>query len=126
MSHRVKLSLAMRDKANLKRACRALHIDFQEGPHTVHLYDGDVPGEFSIQLPNWRFRTVIDLKSGEANFDNYNGHWGKGEELHRFAQEYSLQVAENEDSVQDLLMKGWTAARIRQPNGQIDLVIEKE
>ena len=40
MSHTVKLALAMRDKANLKRACEALKIPFQEGPHTVQLFSG--------------------------------------------------------------------------------------
>ena len=126
MSHTVKLALAMRDKANLKRACEALKIPFQEGPHTVQLFSGQTSqADFSVQLPNWRYRVGIDLKAGEVAFDNYGGSWGRIEELHRFAQEYACQCAENEESVQELLNKGWTCERVKHKNGQVDIILEK-
>ena len=126
MSHKVTLSLSIKDKACLKRACNALKITFQEGSHTVRQFTTYTPTEFSVQLPGWNYPVAINLQSGEVVFDNYNGSWGDIKQLHRLAQEYALQVAESEASVQDLLMRGYVATRVSHANGQIDLVIEKE
>ena len=125
MSHRVDMSLALKDKGALRRACKALGIDFKEGKHIVDLYSGQAEADASFQLPGWRYRVAVNLKTGTAAFDNYGGCWGKQEELDRLVQEYTLQVAEHEAGVQELIMRGWIASRVQQADGMVDLVVEE-
>ena len=118
MSHRVDMALALKDRAALRRACKALMIDFTEGKHVVDLFAGQkAEADASFLLPGWRYRVAVNLKAGTAAFDNYGGHWGKQEDLDKFVQEYTLQVAEHEAGVQELIMCGWTPSRIQHSNG---------
>lgn len=125
MSHTVTLKLQFRDPKCLALACTALSLAFQQGRQTLRLFAGQsVEADFSLQLPGWRFPVGIDIRTGQVSFDHYNGQWGQIQELHRFSQEYALQVAQQEPSVQELLFKGWTASRVAQPDGIIQLVLE--
>ena len=95
------------------------------GPCEVSLFAGaKVKGDFMVKLPGWLYPVVFNTQTGEANFDNYNGGWGNVEELHSLVQEYSIQVAEAES--QQLVVQGWTMERVRQENGDIQVVIEQQ
>jgi hypothetical protein len=39
---------------------------------------------------------VADLKTGQLQYDNYNGHWGPQAELHKFLQGYAVEKAKLE------------------------------
>ena len=124
MSHTVTLKLQLSDPKCLTLASRALNLEHRQGPHSVKLFTSDTNVDFSVKLPGWRYPVGINTQSGEVSLDNYNGHWGDMKELHRLSQEYALQVAEQESSVQDLLFRGWSATRVQQPNGVVQLVLE--
>ena len=125
MSHTVTLKLQFKDPKCLALACTALALPHKQGRQTVRLFAGNsVEADFGIQLPGWKYPVAIDTQTGQVFFDNYNGQWGNIQELRKLAQEYALQVAEQEPSVQDLLFKGWTAARVIQPDGVVQLVLE--
>ena len=125
MSHTVTLKLQLSDPKCLTLACRALSLPHQTGRQSVRMFSGNtVEADFTLQLPGWRYPVGINTQTGEVSLDNFNGHWGDMKELHRLAQEYALQVAEQEPSVQDLLFRGWSATRVQQPNGVVQLVLE--
>jgi len=124
MSHIVKLKLQLSDPKCLTLACKALKLEHRQGPHSIKLFTNDADVDFSVKLPDWRYPVGINTRTGEVSLDNYNGNWGDMKELHRLSQEYALQVAEQEPSVQDLLFRGWSATRVQQAGGVVQLVLE--
>ena len=49
-----------------------------------------------MRLPDWRYLVVCDLASGQLQFDNYGGRWGKQQELDKFLQMYAVEKAKIE------------------------------
>jgi len=43
--------------------------------------------------PGWQYPIVCQTDTGFVKFDNYNGHWGKQEELNKFLQVYTIEKA---------------------------------
>jgi len=126
MSHIVTLKLQFSDPKCLALACGVLSLPHRQGRHTVELFGASsVEADFSVQLPGWRYPVAIDTRSGQVSFDTYNGQWGDIRQLHALSREYALQVVLQEPTVQDLLFRGWTATRLEQPDGVVQLVLEE-
>jgi hypothetical protein len=94
MSHIVTIKTEVRDANAIRAACRRLSL-----PEPVQgksaLFSGEVEG-YAVQLPEWQFPVVCDLKTGQVHFDNFNGHWGDQKHLNRFLQAYAVEKAKLE------------------------------
>ncbi len=91
MSHIVTVRTQVRDPAAVAAACKRLNL-----PEPVHgtakLFNASATG-LLVRLPGWQYPVVCDTASGETRMDNYNGAWGKQEELDKFLQAYALAKA---------------------------------
>ena len=94
MSHIVEIKTEIRDEAAVKAACVRLKLPTPEHK-TVRLFSSTVTG-LCVQLPGWRYPVVADLKTGQLQYDNYNGHWGPQGELDKFLQGYAVEKAKLE------------------------------
>jgi hypothetical protein len=94
MSHIVEIKTEIRDEAAVKAACVRLQLATPEHK-TVRLFSATVTG-LCVQLPGWRYPVVADLKTGQLQYDNYNGHWGPQGELGNFLQGYAVEKAKLE------------------------------
>ena len=94
MSHIVSIKTQLKDPAALAAACRRLGL---AEPHTgtARLYSAEASG-LIVQLPGWTYPVVVDTANGETRFDNFNGYWGKQEELDRLVQAYAAEKAKIE------------------------------
>lgn len=128
MSHTAKVVMQFKNPRMLAKAAKALGCPCEVGEFTEGFYEGRATGGKShgnvkIQLPNWNYPVLIDTKTGDVSYDNYNGQWGDIAELNKLSQEYGLQIAE--DEAQEFVLKGWSISRQKQPNGDIQLIIER-
>lgn len=89
MSHIVEIKTEVRDAAAIGAACRRLQIG-QPTNGTATLFSGEATGAI-VQLPGWKYPVVFDINSGEARFDDFEGRWGKREELGKFLQMYAVE-----------------------------------
>ena len=48
---------------------------------------------WAVELPEWRYPIVCDVNTGRIDFDNFNGRWGKQQELDLFLQRYAVEKA---------------------------------
>ena len=94
MSHIVEIKTEVRDEAAVKAACIRLQLPAPE-TKTVRLFSATATG-ICVQLPGWRYPVVADLKTGQLQFDNYNGHWGEQKHLDAFLQGYAVEKAKLE------------------------------
>jgi hypothetical protein len=109
MSHIVTIQTKVHDPAAVAEACRRLQLA-EPVQGTADLFSGEATG-LIVKLPGWEFPTVIDTASGVIQLDNFEGRWGKNEELHRFLQAYAVEktrleakkkgYAVNEEQLQD-------------------------
>lgn len=91
MSHIVRIQTKIHDPVALAVACRRLGVG--EPVHGIaRLFSGEVAG-LLVQLPDWRYLTVIDTASGTVKYDNYEGSWGDQKHLDRLIQLYSVEKA---------------------------------
>ena len=91
MSHIVSIQTEVRDPLAVAAACRRLGLPAPtEG--TATLFEGRATG-LLVKLPDWLYPVVIDVAAGRVSYDNYNGAWGRPEELGRFLQAYALEKA---------------------------------
>lgn len=125
MSHTATVKTEFRNRAVVQRAAEALGLECEVGEGLKYeMYDDSIAtGDVILKLPGWNYPVVIDTKTGDAKYDNYNGAWGDIARLEEFMQEYTLQVAENE--AQEFVLQGWNVSRQKQENGDIQLVIEQ-
>jgi Protein of unknown function (DUF1257) len=94
MSHIVTIQTKLRDPAAISAACRRLELPAPvQG--TARLFETEVSG-LLVQLPQWLFPVVVDVKTGEARYDNYGGAWGDAQHLDRFVQRYAVELATSE------------------------------
>jgi len=91
MSHIVEVRTEVRDIAAVKSACRRRKLA-EPTMGTFQLFTTKATG-LGVQLPQWRFPIVIDLPNGRVSYDNFEGRWGKPEELNRFLQAYAVEKA---------------------------------
>ena len=91
MSHVVTVTAEVRDPAAVAAACRRLGLP---GPErgTARLFEGEAAG-LLVRLPGWLYPVVVDTTDGRVHFDNYDGRWGRQEELDRFLQAYAVEKA---------------------------------
>jgi len=117
MSHIVKIQTQVRDPAAIAAACQRLTLP---GPvqRTAQLYDGEYTG-WCVELPGWRYPVVCNTASGELKYDNFQGHWGKQQELEKFLQSYAVEKAKLEARRQ-----GHTVLEQPLDNGSIKLTIQ--
>lgn len=113
MSHMVKVKTQMRNKAVQAAACKRLKLKAPvQGSHSF--MDGKTAKGSVIQLSGWQYPIVIE-ESGECRFDNYNGRWGKIEELNKLKQAYAVE------SVLSVAAGRYRVNEIPQANGGVKL-----
>lgn len=95
MSHTVEVDVGFTDEGILKEACDKLGIGYKEGLHTVKQFQGNVSCKLSFQLPGWNYPVAV-CEDGKVKYDNYNGAWGRIEELQKLQDQYSRCVTEDE------------------------------
>ena len=91
MSHIVEIKTEIRDEQAIRAACIRLQLAPPEHK-TCRLFSVTETG-LAIQLPGWQYPIVCQTDTGSVKFDNYNGHWGKQEELNKFLQAYAVEKA---------------------------------
>lgn len=94
MSHIVEIKTEIRDEQAVRSACVRLKLAAPE-TKTVRLFSATATG-LCVQLPNWRYPVVADLKTGKLAYDNYQGHWGPQAELNKFLQGYAVEKSKLE------------------------------
>lgn len=91
MSHIVQIKTEVKDGAAVTAACRRLGLkEPTSGKFRVFSVEREGLG---VMLPGWQYPVVCNLTSGAVDFDNYNGSWGKQEELDKFLQAYAVEKA---------------------------------
>jgi hypothetical protein len=94
MSHIVEMDMKnvkITDRNTLFAACRRLKLAepvFQK----VRLFEGIVEG-WTVKLEGWHYPVAINLETGVIKGDNYNGVWGKAEELAQLEVAYATEAA---------------------------------
>jgi len=116
LSHIVEIKTEVRDEAAVKAAYVRLQIPTPEHK-TVRLFNATATG-LCVQLPGWNYPVVANLQTGQLQYDNYNGHWGRQEELNRFLQAYAVEKAKIEGR-----KKGHTCSETRLEDGSIKVTI---
>lgn len=91
MSHIVEIKTEVRDVAAVRAACQRLGLE-QPIHGTTRLFSGEATGVI-VKLRDWKYPAVFDIESGEARYDNYNGHWGEQTQLNQFLQSYAVEKA---------------------------------
>ncbi len=116
MSHIVTIETEIRDAIAIKAACQRLRLEtpvFGE----AKLFSSTKTG-WQVKLPNWRYPVVCDVATGKIDFDNYQGRWGKQEQLDRLLQAYAVEKAKIESR-----RKGHTCTEQTLTDGSIKLTI---
>jgi hypothetical protein len=116
LSHIVEIKTEVRDEAAVKAACTRLQLPTPEHK-TIRLFNATATG-LCVQLPNWSYPVVANLATGQLSYDNYNGAWGRQEELHKFLQGYAVEKAKIEAR-----KKGHMCSETRLEDGSIRVTI---
>lgn len=117
MSHIVQIQTQVRDATAVAAACRRLGLAAPV-QQTAKLFTSAETG-LTVQLPGWHYPVVCDVASGSVKFDNFNGRWGKQQELDRFLQAYACELAKIEAR-----KKGHTVSEQTLADGSIKLTIQ--
>jgi len=91
MSHVVEIEVTVKitDEETLAAACKRLGLELPVwGP--VKLYSETLDG-LSVKLPGWTYPIVVDLETAVVKADNFNGRWGRIEELTKLEQAYQTE-----------------------------------
>ena len=117
MSHIVTVKTEIRDPASLRAACQRLKV--AEPVHeTVRLFSGQATG-WAVRLPDWNYPVVCHTDTGQIEFDNYQGRWGKQQELDRLLQAYATEKAKLEAR-----KKGYAVTEQPLADGSIKLTVQ--
>jgi hypothetical protein len=117
VSHIVEIKTEIRDEQAVKAACARLNLP-QPEHKTVRLFNATVTG-LCVELPGWSYPVVCNLQTGQAQYDNYNGHWGEQSRLNQFLQAYAVEKAKIEAR-----KKGHTCAETRLQDGSIRVTVK--
>jgi hypothetical protein len=116
VSHVVEIRTEVRDPAAAAAACRRLGL-----PEPVHgstrLFSGEATG-LLVRLPGWLYPAVLDVATGRARYDNFEGNWGDPAQLGLFFQTYALEKAKIEAR-----KRGYAATEQTLADGSIRLTI---
>ena len=91
MSHIVQIKTEVKDAAAVAAACRRLGL--KEPVHAKYREFAVEREGLGVELPGWQYPVVCNLETGAVDYDNYNGSWGKQEELDKFLQAYAVEKA---------------------------------
>ena len=117
MSHLVTIKTEVRCEAAVRAACQRLGLP--EPTHgSVKLFSGEVSG-LAIRLKDWVYPVVADLKTGQLQFDNFQGRWGDQQHLDTFLQIYAVERARSEAR-----KRGHLCTETAMPDGSIKLVLQ--
>ena len=86
------IKLEIHDMQALKKACTRLKLKMEQGK--FKLFASEEKGT-AVFLNNWSYPIVIK-NNGEIAYDNYNGNWGKIEELNKLKAYYGIEKAKIE------------------------------
>lgn len=117
VSHIVQIQTEIRDSVAIHAACQRLQLpppvlgEFQ-------LYSSTASG-WAVQLRNWRYPVVCDVKTAQLSFDNFEGRWGDRRELDHFLQGYAVEKAKLEARKQ-----GHTVREQPLADGSIKLTVQ--
>ena len=89
MSHVVLIQTEVRDFNAVKRACNRLSIE-PPARGTFELFSAEATG-CGVRLREWKYPLVCKLKTGELQYDNFNGRWGDNQRLDEFLQAYAVE-----------------------------------
>jgi hypothetical protein len=117
LSHIVEIKTEVRDEAAVKAACTRLQLATPEHK-TVRLISATATG-LCVALPQWQYPLVIDLQTGQVQYDNYGGHWGEQSRLNQFLQAYAVEKAKIEAR-----RKGHTVSEARLEDGSIRVTVK--
>lgn len=117
MSHVVQIQTQVRDAEAVRLACRRLGLA-EPVQGTTRLFSSEVSG-LAVQLPGWKYPAVCQLDNGQVQFDNFQEHWGKQQELARFLQSYTVEKTKLEAR-----RKGHTVSEQQLQDGSIKLTIQ--
>ena len=116
MSHIVMIKTEIRDSTAVAAACRRLGLP--EPVHgTAQLFSGEATG-LIVKLPDWLCPAVVHVETGQVQFDNYGGAWGRQEHLDRFLQRYALEKAHIEAR-----KRGHSVVEQALPDGSVKLTV---
>ena len=94
MSHIVTINTEVRDAAAVCAACKRLTLPPPvQGTH--RLFSGEVTG-LAVELADWKYPAVCQLDTGQLQYDNYYGRWGKQKHLDSLLQMYAVEKAKIE------------------------------
>ena len=65
--------------AAARAACQRLQLETPVKGR-AQLFSGEATG-LIVKLRDWKYPVVFDTTTGEAKYDNYNGRWGKQQQL---------------------------------------------
>ena len=94
MSHVVEIKTEIRDEQAVRAACTRLQLAPPE-QKAARLFSTTARG-LCVQLPGWNYPVVINLQTGQTQYDNYGGHWGEQKHLNSFLQAYAVEKAKIE------------------------------
>ena len=116
MSHVVTIKTEIRDEQAIRAACVRLQLAAPEHK-TCRLFNATVTG-WAVQLPGWNYPVVCKTQSGAVKYDNYNGHWGRQEELNKFLQAYAVEKTRIEAR-----RKGHRVSEAKLEDGSIKVIV---
>ncbi|NDC55293.1 MAG: DUF1257 domain-containing protein [Alphaproteobacteria bacterium] len=119
MSHIVQIKTEVKDENAIFAAARRLGLETPtKGKFNVYAVTREGIG---VKLPNWNYPVVCNVETGAVDFDNYNGSWGKQEELDKFLQAYAVEKA-----IYEAQKGGYSVYEETLPDGSIKLNITVE
>jgi hypothetical protein len=119
MSHIVQIKTEVKDENAIAAACRRLGIaEPTKGKFKVYAVEREGLG---VKLPGWNYPVVCNTETGAVDYDNYNGSWGKQEELDKFLQAYAVEKA-----IYEAQKGGYSVYEEALPDGSIKLNITVE
>ena len=117
MSHVVEIKTEVRDEQAVRAACVRLQLTPPE-QKAVLLFSATARG-LCVQLPQWQYPVVINLQTGQTQYDNYGGAWGKQAQLNSFLQAYAVEKAKIEAR-----KKGHSCSETRLEDGSIRVTVK--
>ena len=117
MSHAVTIRTQVRDPLAVKSACSRLNLQAPVFGLTS-LFNVQKLG-WAVKLTGWQYPVVCDTDKGEIEFDNYEGKWGRQQELDQFLQAYAVEKAKIEAR-----KSGYTATEQSLPDGSIRVRVQ--
>jgi hypothetical protein len=119
MSHIVTIEVKVRDLEAIRKTCQRMELK-EPCCGKARLFQKTVQG-ILVRLPEWKFPIVIDLQTGNIQYDNYEGNWGRQEELDKFLMFYGAEKAKLEAA-----KEGRTCAETVLGNGRVMIEIQPE